>query len=168
MKHMDQTNEFLDYMQNRVLNTLKTVLPLVPKDKINFKPEGELNSLKFLLYHVVNSPFIYLSGIGKKEFSDEDFKKISIDLESISDLKDLGDYYNTFSNFVDYLKGNIKNQYLDEAISYNLDKVGWGSWTLSGQRALETSFEEMIHHRGQIYIYLRMLGIKPPLIYPYL
>ena len=127
-----------------------------------------MNSLKFLIYHVVNSPYIYLSGIGKKEFNEPEFNSIAVDLKNIKKFKDLEKYYETFCSFINNLKTNLKPASLTNAVSYNLDKVVWGSWNLTGQRAIETAFEEMIHHRGQIYIYLRLLGIKPPIIYPYL
>ena len=155
-------------MQNRVLNTLKTALTSVNDSNLEFKPDGDLNSLKFLFYHVVNSPFIYLSGLGKKEFNSVDFNLIAINLEKIKSFKELIEYYNTFFTFLENLKAKIKPSYLDDTIVYNLEKVGWGSWNLTGQRAIETAFEEIIHHRGQIYIYMRILGVKPPLIYPYL
>ena len=152
MEHIDQTYNFLDYMQNYVLNTLKTALATVPKEKFDYRPEGELNTLKFLFYHVVNSPFIYLSGIGKEEFLVEDYNRINIDINSINSPQELIDYYNTFFKFIEGLKTTVKNQYLNEIISYSLDKVGWGSWNLTGLRAFETAFEEMTHHRGELYI----------------
>ena len=165
---MDQTVDLLDYMQNRVLNTLKSSLTSVSDSNLKFKPEGELNTLKYLFYHVVNCPFIYLSGLGKKEFNSMDFNLLAIDIEKIQSFKEIIEYYNSFYIFLDNLKTKIKPSYLDDEIVYNLEKVGWGSWSLTGQKAIETAFEEIIHHRGQIYVYLRILGIKPPLIYPYL
>lgn len=168
MSQIETVRNELDYIQNHVLNTLKTSLTLIPDDKINFKPQDDLNDLKFLMYHVVNCPFIYLSGLGKDTFNDKDFKSIAFETDQIKKFSDLVDYYNKFYSFIDTLKSSLKVNQLGKSISYDLDKVGWGSWELTGQRAIETAFEEMIHHRGQIYIYLRMLGIKPPLIYPYL
>ncbi len=168
MNRVTQSNDLLNYIQNHILSTLKESLLIVPNTALNFKPEGDLNKLKFLFYHVVNGPYIYLSGLQKKEFTADDFKAISLDLENITNFKDLTEYYNTFYAFIEDLKLSLEAKNLDQSIDYNLDKVGWGSWSLTGQRALETAFEEMIHHRAQIYIYMRMLGLKPPLIYPYL
>ena len=107
MKHMQQTENFIDYMQNHVLNTIKNALQDLPDDKLNFKPEGELNTLKFLFYHVINSPFIYLSGIGKKSFTTDDFNIISLDLDKKGTKEDLLNYYNEFYNFLENLKGMI-------------------------------------------------------------
>ena len=168
MKHIDEMEKLLDYMQTHVLETIQTSLTLLNDDKLEYKPGEGLNSLKFLMYHVVNSPYIYLSGIGKKEFTEQEFNSIAVDLKNIKKFKDLEKYYETFFSFINKLKTNLKPTSLTNTVSYNLDKVGWGSWSLTGQRALETAFEEMVHHRGQIYIYLRLLGIKPPIIYPYL
>lgn len=165
MNHVVQTNDLLSYIQNQILCTLQDSLSIVPDSALDFKPEGDLNSLRFLFYHVVNGPFIYLSGLQKKEFTEADFKAISIDFKKITSFKDLLEYYNTFNSFIDDLKDSLKAKDLDQSINYNFS---WGNWSLTGQRALETAFEEIIHHRAQIYIYMRMLGLKPPLIYPYL
>lgn len=165
MNHVVQTNGLLSYFQNQILSTLQESLSIVPDSALDFKPEGDLNSLKFLFYHVVNGPFIYLSGLQKKEFTEEDFKAISFDFKNMTSFKDLLEYYNTFYSFIDNLKESLKPKDLDQIIDYNFS---WGNWSLTGQRSLETAFEEIVHHRAQIFIYMRMLGLKPPLIYPYL
>ena len=44
----------------------------------------------------------------------------------------------------------------------------WEKWSQTGFEAIQTALEEMIHHRGQLCTYLRLLEIDPPLLYPYL
>ena len=168
MKHIDSVINMIDYIENSILKTIELAIQMVPDSEIDFTPRQGLNTLKYLFYHVVNSPFIYLSGIGNELVSVEDFNKISFPLESVTTFKELQKYYDTFSDFLSQLKTSIKANFLSQEIKYNLKSVDWGEWVLTGQRAIETAFEEMIHHRGQIYIYLRLLNIKPPLIYPYL
>ena len=38
-------------------------------------------------------------------------------------------------------------------------------WEVSGMEAIQYAVDNEIHHRGQGYVYLRALGIEPPLFY---
>lgn len=48
----------------------------------------------------------------------------------------------------------------DERIA-DMVKTPW-SFEAPGQEMLYALFEELLHHRGQLYAYLRVLGIAPP------
>jgi uncharacterized damage-inducible protein DinB len=53
---------------------------------------------------------------------------------------------------------------MNQEIVYNC----WGGGTkIGGFESLATILEETIHHRGQLCLYLRMMGIKPPFIYDF-
>ena len=52
---------------------------------------------------------------------------------------------------------------MDRKVSYNC----WGGAKIGGLEFLATILEETIHHRGQLCLYLRMMGIKPPFIYDF-
>ena len=156
------------YIQNSVYDTLKQVLSIVPDEQFNYSPGNNLNSLKYLLYHVISSPYLYLIGIGRKEINSEDYESITMDLDKIKCPNDLISYYDNFFSFLGFLKTRVRLADLQQSIIFNLEPIGFGLYNLTGQKALETAFEEMVHHRGQIYIYLRELGIEPPTLYRHL
>lgn len=52
---------------------------------------------------------------------------------------------------------------MEKQVSYNC----WGGLKIGGYESLATILEESIHHRGQLCLYLRMMGIKPPFIYDF-
>ncbi len=37
----------------------------------------------------------------------------------------------------------------------------------SGFETMMLAVEEAIHHRGQLFVYLRLMGVKPPYLYDY-
>ena len=45
------------------------------------------------------------------------------------------------------------------------DPTGWGLPPQSHMDRLQYLLENEIHHRGQGYVYLRLLGVEPPLFY---
>ena len=59
---------------------------------------------------------------------------------------------------------------MNKAIKYDFTKAkglpkGWGTWSVKGFLSMLTIVTEVIHHRGQLCLYLRMMGIKPHFIY---
>ena len=168
MNSLENARNLIIYIQKSVFNTLKETLFIVPEEKFSYSPGKNLNTLKYLLYHVISSPYVYLLGIGRKEITSLDYKSVTIDIDRIQNPKDLVTYYDKFYTFMGFLKTKIRLAELQQSIIYNFDSIGFGMYTLTGQKALETAFEEMVHHRGQIYIYLRELRIEPPPLYRHL
>lgn len=41
----------------------------------------------------------------------------------------------------------------------------YGQWEVTGLEAIEYTIDNEIHHRAQGYVYLRALGIEPPVFY---
>ncbi|GGG39621.1 DNA damage-inducible protein DinB [Croceivirga lutea] len=52
-----------------------------------------------------------------------------------------------------------------DAIDFNKEIMSFGQFPGTVQSALAYFIENEIHHRGQGYVYLRSLGIEPPLFY---
>ncbi|MFX1513375.1 MAG: DinB family protein, partial [Promethearchaeota archaeon] len=52
---------------------------------------------------------------------------------------------------------------LKKTVTYEI----WNNFQLSGYDSLSTIITEVPHHRGQLCVYLRLLGIKPPSIYDF-
>lgn len=168
MKNQDMATNLLFYLQNSVLMTLKNALSEVPNEKLDYIPTKGLNSIKYLFYHAISIPYLYLLGIGKSEINSEHFNSIALNIDKVKDKKELLIYYDNFNSFLDQLLKEINHLDLNNKIFFNLESIGFGISILTNEQALETAFEEMVHHRGQIYIYLKELGIKHPPLYRHL
>jgi uncharacterized damage-inducible protein DinB len=59
---------------------------------------------------------------------------------------------------------NEKFPGIPEARFSEVDKA-FGQWEMPGLTMIQYSIENEIHHRGQGYVYLRALGIEPPMFY---
>jgi uncharacterized damage-inducible protein DinB len=137
------------------------VLERVPDDKVDWKPHDKSMSLKSLATHVATLPLfgntilttplldMAVTAFPKTEFvstaqlvkvAEEAYSKLRATLASISD---------------EDLKADWTLRYGDHVITtaprYKLYRVSF--------------FNHLIHHRGQLNVYLRLLDVKVPGIY---
>ena len=150
---------FLKELQHEQIGTRK-MLALVPADKADFKPHERSMKLKDLAIHIADLPTWITMAINTNEL---DFVK------SPYNPKDC----NGGDELVAYFDKNI-----EEAMSFlstSHDDILEDFWTLRNGdmiymqlNKLETirhSFSQMVHHRAQLGVYLRLLNIPIPGVY---
>ncbi|MHA2367138.1 MAG: DinB family protein [Candidatus Hodarchaeales archaeon] len=157
----------MNYALNRATKTLDEAIALIPDDQLSFKPEAKLEvmSISKLAHHAYNMALMYSRGTEKGTFTDEDFDYIPFDLGKVKSAQEILDYGNKVKEYIKTILPKLTSEDMEKLIKYNFPKLGWGSWKIPGFAAMSTILEEFIHHRGQISVYLRILGIKPPFIY---
>ena len=160
----------LNYAINNVMKVLDKAITSIPDDKLDFKPqaEGKLNTLKYIAYHVYHLSFIYTKATINGNFNaDTDFKGFELDLKSIKSSREIVEYGKKVKNYIIDKMDSISSEMLETQVKYKMKALGWGEWEITGFSSMATILEEAIHHRGQICIYLRILGIDPPFIYDF-
>jgi uncharacterized damage-inducible protein DinB len=150
---------FLKELEQESIGTRK-MLALVPSDKPDWKPHEKSMKLKDLATHLADLPTWITLGITKDEL---DFATNPYNPQNCNSGEELVSY---FDKNVEEAKRYLKNN--DDAI---LEKI----WTLrNGQivymqlTKLETirqSYCQMVHHRAQLGVYLRLLNIPIPGVY---
>ncbi|RFS15636.1 DinB family protein [Emticicia sp. C21] len=137
--------------------TTRKMLAIVPTDKYDWKPHEKSMTMKRLATHIAELP----SWIKMALTTDElDFANNPYQQENVSNTGDLLDY---FEKTLEEGKSYLKEEYADK-LSEN--------WTLrSGDTiysvepkidVLRMSFSQIIHHRAQLGVYLRLLDIPIP------
>ena len=126
-------------------------LELVPDDKLDFHPVQELYTLKNTLHHMyANQRFFNITAkSGRMDVSV--YKKIMAEKPvSKSELK----------KFMQGVFTETKEIFRDSKLFAK--QVG----TIAGVRQVLDMYmgelEHQLHHRGQVYLMLRMLGLRPP------
>lgn len=126
-------------------------LDLIPDDRIDFKPVQELYSLKYTLHHMyANQRFFNITAkSGRMDVAV--YKKLMAEKPaSRADLK----------KFMQEVFAETKVLFKDPKLFAK--QVG----TIAGVRHVLDLYmgelEHQLHHRGQVYLMLRLLGIKPP------
>lgn len=143
---------------DKVQKVTQKAIKLIPKDKLNFKPCPEVMSVKELVKHIYTSEKVFTDGAKKGFISKDDFKKASFEVKSVDGLLKFAKRVHQNTNRVAKsltparMKGNVK--------------VFWGgqfpTWI-----CFSSIYDEHWHHRGQLFTYLRLMGIKPPDLYDF-
>lgn len=150
---------FLDELEHEAVGTRK-MLALVPADKMDYKPHEKSMKLKDLAIHIADMPTWITLGIRDTEL---DFATSPYNPKVCNNADELVAYFNTN---VDEAK-----RYLTE----NNDSILENTWTLKSNGAvlmqlnkLQTirhAYCQLVHHRAQLGVYLRLLNIPIPGVY---
>ncbi|MEL6864939.1 MAG: DinB family protein [Bacteroidota bacterium] len=125
------------------------VMDLMPEDQYDYQPMGDVQSFRELLLHMTQN-MIWLSTyyLGDRSFD-----------------RDLKDTTYTKAEMVDLVKEAFAftNAVVDELEPHELKgKVKFFAGPMNVRQILTLMNDHLTHHRGQIIVYLRMHGIKPP------
>lgn len=147
---------FQQELENEAATTRK-MLARVPADKFDWKPHPRSMSLQTLATHVAELP----SWVGMAINTDElDFQKNAYAPVKVNDSKGLLEYFE--KNYADAMQ---------QLAAFDADKLGirWvlrdGEqilWDTTKQGTIRVSISQIIHHRAQLGVYLRLLDIPIP------
>ena len=150
---------FLKELEHESIGTRK-MLALVPADKPEWKPHEKSMKLKDLVTHIADLPTWITMAIEKDQL---DFATSPYNPKNCNGGEEL----------VAYFDKNVEEakQYLQKSKDDILEEI----WTLKNgeiiymqSTKLETirhSYSQMVHHRAQLGVYLRLLNIPIPGVY---
>ncbi len=124
--------------------TLK-LIEAMPEDQFDFKPTSEAKSFRLQCSHITtwlrtHSRFVTETEMEKLKFKTKAEVKAGLE-----------DFFNQFLAFLE----NTTTVDLSQKV-----KVFYGQ--VSKNFIIETMDNHLSHHRGQLIVYLRLQGIKPP------
>lgn len=124
---------------------------LMDEKDYDFKPTPEIFSFKELLFHIINSEVSFTDMIQNGTWTRNKYP---------------AENYKIKQDIVDLLKKvhsqslKIIQEMTDDQMK-KVIKTPWGV-ELTAIGLLWGMRDHMIHHRGQLFIYVRLKGIKPP------
>jgi len=137
--------------------TTRNFLDLVPVEKFDWKPHEKSMTLKRLSVHIAELaswPDMVINTDGL-DFAESDYKPTAV--ANAEELKEL--FEESFE------KGKEALQYADEQILNDTWTMRNGKQVISENTKYEMirhSFSQIIHHRAQLGVYLRLLDIPIP------
>ncbi len=143
---------------DQIQKVTQRAIKLIPEDKLDFKPCPEVMSAKELVCHMYSGEKVFANGAKKGTIEEEDFKKAGCDVKKVADLVSLAKKVHQNTNRI--------AKSLTPAQMKKKVKCFWGD-ELPAWSCFTTCYDEHWHHRGQLYTYLRLMGIKPPDLYDY-
>jgi len=154
---MDQYKKFFRHWDNVHNITVKTI-KLFPEEKKDFKPVEPMMTVMDIIQHIADVEKIFLEGCRKGSIEMEDFKKY--EKVDFPNLKNLVDYFEKTHKEVNSYYSQVQDKGMEKII-----KTPWGDSPVFHQ--FSGAYDHEWHHRGQLYVYLRLLGIEPPFVFEY-
>lgn len=154
--------QFADSLKTQLLKEWKRsktytldYLKIIPPDKCSFKPQDSIRTLAQQMIHLSQATVSLIEAATGMKIPGIINRQ---DLESIPSAltKDSVSYFVTLS--YDYAIQALENFEMTKSYQFikrgkfNETRIAW----------LLKAFEHQAHHRGQITIYIRALGLKPP------
>lgn len=137
--------------------TTRKMLSIVPDDKYDWKPHTKSMTMKRLVTHIAELP----SWIKMTLTTDElDFSKNPYKVENITNNEELLGY---FERMVEEGKSYLKEEYTDSLSENWTLRDGETIYDVSPKvDVLRMALSQIIHHRAQLGVYLRLLDIPIP------
>jgi uncharacterized damage-inducible protein DinB len=154
---MNLSETFMAELQQEAFTTRK-MLERIPQDALAWKPHEKSRSLGEIAAHIANLPGVFIATLNHDEFDRNDYKSA---VDTISDILETFD--RNISSALEVLKAQ-PNEWLLASWRYKYgEQVIFKMPRLAVIRAM--ALNHMIHHRGQLSVYLRLLGIALPPVY---
>jgi uncharacterized damage-inducible protein DinB len=132
------------------------VAEAMPEEKYAYKPVEDENSFAYQLVHMANNMYGISSKLIRNEAAPIDLKSFETKVkENKISKKEIIEH---LSNAFDYTAETFA-QMTDKTLEEELDY--WGGHSTK-RKIVFLLNDHQTHHRGQLIVYLRLNGIKPP------
>lgn len=150
---------FLQQLEHEQLGTRK-MLALVPADKMSWKPHERSMSMKDLATHLADIPTWITLAINTSEL---DFAATPYNPKQCNNSQELVEYFDSNVKDAEALLAKSEDAILND--TWALKQAGTVLMQLSKLQTIQHSFGQLIHHRAQLGVYLRLLDIPIPGVY---
>jgi uncharacterized damage-inducible protein DinB len=161
MNKTDLIRPIANRLINHVYKTFDKMLLAVPEGQLDFRATPENMSFKQMANHLYQSAIVFASSMKTGEIDFADSARISG--PKPADATSAAEVVEYAQKVRDFIRQTVDSLTEEEATRPIKSKFG----ELNALRVINIMLEEAIHHRGQLSIYLRLLGQKPPSIYDY-
>ena len=130
----------------------------IPNDKVDARPIPNMRSVKELVDHM----YVYVRGVPpailRGELKVEDCPSHA---ERLATTKDLVNYANESFRIANEAASSMTDSHLGQSVPTFFGK------DFPGGALIQVVYDEHLHHRGQLYAYLRVLGVEPPFMWSF-
>ena len=135
--------------------TTRRVIEAIPEDKCDFRPEKRIRSAFEMAWHLVSAEIWFFEGILAGHFASEEARMPA----QIKSIRDILDYYDRTAPALVKRVGEMKTEELVRPVDF------FGMPQKPAVMYVPLMTSHTVHHRGQLALYLRLMGVKVPSIY---
>jgi uncharacterized damage-inducible protein DinB len=134
------------------------VIEAIPKDKIDARPIGAMRTPKELVAHMYTTMRTVAEGIARGSITADERADAGTELRS---REDMIRYARDCWKAADQVMPILTDAQIQAMV-----KTPWGM-DLPGHVCSTIIYDEHLHHRGQLYAFLRALGVEPPFLWDF-
>jgi uncharacterized damage-inducible protein DinB len=139
---------------------IRKMLALVPADKMDYKPHPKSMAMKDLAIHIADLPTWISHGLKLDEL---DFVTSPYNPDNCDNAEELLKYFErNFENAQLHLSA-AEDSILEQKWTLKNGSIIY--FTLSKLEVIRHAYSQMVHHRAQLGVYLRLLNIPIPGVY---
>jgi len=138
--------------------TTRKMLERVPQDSLTWRPHEKSRTLGEIASHIANIPGLFIATLNQDEFDRYDYKAVT---DSVANILETFD--RNISNSLEVLKTQTDERLLTSWRYKYGEQVIFELPRLTVIRAM--ALNHLIHHRGQLSVYLRLLNVPLPPVY---
>lgn len=143
--------------QEQEAQITRKMLSLVPNDKYDWKPHEKSMTIQQLATHIAELPTFITTGLTTSEL---DFATQPYQPSIINNTADLLDFFE--KSLADGRNSLSKATEADLLPNWTLRNGNQVFMVITKYEAVRHSFSQIIHHRAQLGVYLRLLNIRIP------
>lgn len=156
---MNRTAFLASWDHLRILHGITTrLVELIPGDKLDSRPIPKMRTPKELVFHTYGQ---VLRDVAKGLVSGEIKQTDDAAIAAIKDKGDLARFVKDCWTEADRVAKTVTDAHLTATV-----KTPWGM-DMPGSMAAAVINDEYLHHRGQLYAYLRALGQDVPMMWDF-
>jgi uncharacterized damage-inducible protein DinB len=151
---MNSSEQIVVQLQHEAATTRK-MLERVPQNSLAWKPHEKSRTVGEIAAHIANLPGIFIANLNQDEF---DFYKYKAATDTVADILETFD--KNISNSLELLKTQSDEQLLTpwrykygERVIFEMPRLAVAQFM---------AINHLIHHRGQLSVYLRLLNVSLP------
>ena len=138
--------------------TTRRMLERLPENSLAWKPHEKSRTLGEIGAHIANLPGLFIANLDRDEFDRHDYQSST---DTVSDILE------TFDRNISRGLEVVKT--LSDERLLNPWRYKYGEQTIFEMPRLvvvrTTALNHLIHHRGQLSVYLRLLNVPLPSVY---
>jgi uncharacterized damage-inducible protein DinB len=161
MTRSDLAREQTERLLDRILRVLDKAALKIPPDQLDFRPTPQSMTARQMIHHVYEVLLIFYRGVELGSLAREDLAFLEFDPDTAESPHDLILWGERVKDYVRRSAAELSDECLEAEIAFHF------GLTTPGWKALRTAHEEALHHRGQLMVYLRLMGVVPPRINDY-
>jgi len=147
--------DFIEHF-DQVTRVACRAVRMIPPDKLDMKPTPEMMSARDLAAHMFLSEKVMMNGARTGEIAEGDFQHAGRETAAMTTADEIAAYGEKV-----HADTNAWMASAAEADYAKPVKAFWGE-TMTPEICVMGSYEHLVHHRGQLYVYLRLMGLVPP------